>query len=234
MGPCKHRPLFFPFTKSPDAPTLCRQDQLPTCSLSQLASARLVAPHRLVHSALFPHGSRAPHFSGPSRVHGEVPSKFGVLVTLTLARQGPSSWQHHARTTVVAMRSLSLRVRWLSGVLALSCLAAGEAAAARTNFLIILADDVGSGDVGYACITNSTVCPKTPNLDAMAKSDHSVVFHRFYAGAGVSGFLPSPPWVAVPARPFPACNPRGWREASAQGARWSWLPLGRGRCIRTS
>jgi len=65
----------------------------------------------------------------------------------------------------------------------------------KTNFLIILADDVGSGDVGYACITNSSVCPHTPDLDAMALSEHSVVFRRFYAGAGVSPAMCTLPFL---------------------------------------
>eukprot|EP00040_Diaphanoeca_grandis_P035796 m.225944 g.225944 ORF g.225944 m.225944 type:complete len:641 (-) comp33473_c0_seq1:242-2164(-) len=62
----------------------------------------------------------------------------------------------------------------------------GVCASALPNFLIILADDVGSGDYGLACGTdNKTACPITPNIDAMASSTNSIVFSRFYAGAGV-------------------------------------------------
>ena len=54
--------------------------------------------------------------------------------------------------------------------------------------------DMGVGDVGYsrdfvqpgAGNTSWTANPpRTPGIDAMAKSPHSIVFHRFYAGSGV-------------------------------------------------
>ena len=57
---------------------------------------------------------------------------------------------------------------------------AGAAAAGKTNVVILLADDLGFGDVGY----NGGVA-KTPNLDAMAASPHSLVFNRFYCGGAV-------------------------------------------------
>jgi arylsulfatase A-like enzyme len=53
---------------------------------------------------------------------------------------------------------------------------------------------MGIGDVGYTrdifnpgagnvkFVPNP---PQTPNLDAMAASPHSIVFHRFYAGSAV-------------------------------------------------
>eukprot|EP00038_Savillea_parva_P014746 m.11998 g.11998 ORF g.11998 m.11998 type:complete len:695 (+) comp2898_c0_seq1:231-2315(+) len=67
-------------------------------------------------------------------------------------------------------------------LLALVC--STSAANSKPNVLILLADDVGWGDVGYNC-HNDTVCPKTPNIDALATGPHAVLFHRFYAGAGV-------------------------------------------------
>jgi arylsulfatase A-like enzyme len=54
--------------------------------------------------------------------------------------------------------------------------------------------DQGWGDVGYNCGTpgsvaysrrNLTACPHTPHIDALATGPHSVLFHRFYSGAGV-------------------------------------------------
>ena len=54
------------------------------------------------------------------------------------------------------------------------------------NFVLVLADDQGWGDVGYNAVPertyNGTVLnpPKTPHIDAMASSPHSLVFHRFY------------------------------------------------------
>ena len=59
-------------------------------------------------------------------------------------------------------------------------------AARPPNVVIILADDVGQGDIGFSCGSpNRTQCPQTPVLDRLATSDHSLVFRRFYAGAGV-------------------------------------------------
>ena len=66
----------------------------------------------------------------------------------------------------------------------LALLGVTAGAAQLPNFVILLADDVGHGDVGYAC-KNATICPRTPNIDAMANSAHSIVFDRFYAGSGV-------------------------------------------------
>eukprot|EP00040_Diaphanoeca_grandis_P039653 m.259716 g.259716 ORF g.259716 m.259716 type:complete len:733 (-) comp38560_c0_seq1:181-2379(-) len=64
----------------------------------------------------------------------------------------------------------------------------------KPNIIMILADDQGWGDVGYnkysyqdkAYKYNYTLNPpRTPNLDAMAFSENSILFHRFYAGSGV-------------------------------------------------
>jgi hypothetical protein len=44
---------------------------------------------------------------------------------------------------------------------AVTCAAAGRTQ--NPSFLILLADDVGAGDVGYGCILNSTVVCTTQN-----------------------------------------------------------------------
>lgn len=55
-------------------------------------------------------------------------------------------------------------------------------------------DDQGWGDTGYNCgqpgsvaysQRNTTSCPHTPHIDRLATGPHSVLFHRFYSGAGV-------------------------------------------------
>jgi arylsulfatase A-like enzyme len=40
------------------------------------------------------------------------------------------------------------------------------------------------GSVAYSK-RNTTACPRTPHIDALATGPHSVLFHRFYSGAGV-------------------------------------------------
>jgi hypothetical protein len=40
------------------------------------------------------------------------------------------------------------------------------------------------GSVAYSQ-RNTTACPRTPHIDALATGPHSVLFHRFYSGAGV-------------------------------------------------
>jgi arylsulfatase A-like enzyme len=65
----------------------------------------------------------------------------------------------------------------------------------KPNFIMLMADDQGWGDVGYNTehkyqhksynYTWTYNAPRTPNLDAMAKSDNSILFWRFYAGSGV-------------------------------------------------
>ena len=60
------------------------------------------------------------------------------------------------------------------------------------NVILLMADDQGWGDVGFnphalhAPQTNWTMnAPRTPNLDAMARSENSIVFWSFYAGSAL-------------------------------------------------
>ena len=53
-----------------------------------------------------------------------------------------------------------------------------DASSTRTNFVILLADDLGYGDVSF----NGGVTP-TPNLDALAYSDSSILFKNYHASA---------------------------------------------------
>eukprot|EP00041_Stephanoeca_diplocostata_P018626 m.391134 g.391134 ORF g.391134 m.391134 type:complete len:709 (+) comp21070_c0_seq4:212-2338(+) len=75
-----------------------------------------------------------------------------------------------------------------------ACLASAYAQNDKPNFVFVLADDQGWGDVGYNKFKYSHPAyqydwtynpPRTPNLDAMAASDSSILFYRFYAGSGV-------------------------------------------------
>ena len=80
-------------------------------------------------------------------------------------------------------------------IAALALLAAAPGLAARPpNVMVILTDDQGWGDTGYNCGApgsvayskrNLTSCPHTPHIDGLATGPHSVLFHRFYSGAGV-------------------------------------------------
>merc|ERR1740130_81773 len=63
--------------------------------------------------------------------------------------------------------------------------AASSAAAAPMNIITILTDDQGFGDSSYNCENSTGMCALTPNLDALALSPHSALFHRFYAAAAV-------------------------------------------------
>eukprot|EP00035_Acanthoeca_spectabilis_P002135 m.85326 g.85326 ORF g.85326 m.85326 type:complete len:572 (-) comp11375_c0_seq1:94-1809(-) len=82
-----------------------------------------------------------------------------------------------------------------SGMMALAGVSVVAAqSASKTNVVLLLADDQGWGDVGYNSHTYQNEAynytwkfnpPRTPNLDAMAKSDSSILFWRFYAGSGV-------------------------------------------------
>ena len=47
------------------------------------------------------------------------------------------------------------------------------------DVLFILADDLGYNEVNF---NNASRGIRTPHLDAMAASDSTLLFHRFYAG----------------------------------------------------
>ena len=63
------------------------------------------------------------------------------------------------------------------------------------SFVLILADDLGVGDVGYNNVPSwqhhpaagggnwQANPPRTPHLDAMANAPHSLQMHRFYSGS---------------------------------------------------
>ena len=77
---------------------------------------------------------------------------------------------------------MKLPLRSLYAVCTLSVLAFGSFAHAengRPNVILVMADDLGWGDVGF----NGNTVIKTPNLDAMAKN--GLRFERFYAQAPV-------------------------------------------------
>ena len=81
----------------------------------------------------------------------------------------------------------------LGAVLALAVLS--QAHAAPPSFIFILADDMGFGDANFtrsfafnppAGGGNYTVNPpRTPNLDALATSENSMIFKHWYAGSAV-------------------------------------------------
>ena len=50
----------------------------------------------------------------------------------------------------------------------------------RPNIIFLLADDLGYGDVGY-----NRGFASTPNIDEMAKGQHSIQFNQFYSGSPV-------------------------------------------------
>ena len=70
-------------------------------------------------------------------------------------------------------------------------------AAAPVNFVLMMSDDTGWGDVSYNNVSSRVHQPgaggetyvvnppRTPELDAMSKSENSILFHRFYAGSAV-------------------------------------------------
>ena len=74
-----------------------------------------------------------------------------------------------------------------AALLLLAAAHVGESDDSPPNFVLVLADDQGWGDIGYNAVPertyNGTILnpPKTPHLDAMAASPNSLVFHRFYA-----------------------------------------------------
>lgn len=72
-----------------------------------------------------------------------------------------------------------------------------HAQSARPNFILLMSDDTGWGDVSYNNVSSRVHQPgaggetyvvnppRTPELDAMSKSENSILFHRFYAGSAV-------------------------------------------------
>lgn len=92
---------------------------------------------------------------------------------------------------------------WLKvALLVAGCVVAGaicgaQAAAAIPNVIFVLADDQGWADVSYQNTSDAQYQPgaggtrwkpnppHTPNLDAMAAAESSLLFHRFYAGSAV-------------------------------------------------
>ena len=61
----------------------------------------------------------------------------------------------------------------------------GPLPAGPVHIITILTDDQGFGDSGYNCENSTGMCAQTPQLDALALSQHSTLFSRFYAAAGV-------------------------------------------------
>lgn len=69
--------------------------------------------------------------------------------------------------------------------------------ATKPNFILLMSDDMGVGDVSYNNVSSRINMPgaggeeyivnppRTPNIDAMASSQNSIIFNRFYAGSGV-------------------------------------------------
>ena len=57
--------------------------------------------------------------------------------------------------------------------------------ASPINIITILTDDQGFGDSSYNCENSTGMCAQTPNLDALALSNSSALFSRFYSAAGV-------------------------------------------------
>ena len=68
----------------------------------------------------------------------------------------------------------------LSLVLVRSGLLSIVTAAAPTNFILMMSDDTGWGDMGYQNGTAST-----PHLDAWAAAESAIRFERFYAGSPI-------------------------------------------------
>ena len=73
----------------------------------------------------------------------------------------------------------------MAPLLLLPLLLGAASAATPLNVITVLTDDQGFGDTGHTCDNSTGMCALTPNIDAMARSNHSAVFHRFYSAAGV-------------------------------------------------
>jgi len=77
------------------------------------------------------------------------------------------------------------RLPLMAPPLLLPLLLGAASAATPLNVITVLTDDQGFGDTGHTCDNSTGMCALTPNIDAMARSNHSAVFHRFYSAAGV-------------------------------------------------
>eukprot|EP01079_Euglenida_sp_SAG-EU17-18_P005713 gene5713-5654_t len=80
---------------------------------------------------------------------------------------------------------MALPLRWTALVASAFAVARDSptpapAPAARKNLLFMMADDMRA-ELGFLGDTHVS----SPNLDALATSEHSALFHRFYSGAGV-------------------------------------------------
>lgn len=137
---------------------------------------------------------------------------------------------------------MSRRFPWIevAVLVVLTCHAKCAAkAASKPNFLFILADDTGWGDIGYnknylqppAGGGNFTPNPpRTPNLDSWATGPGSIIFDRFYSGnpvcsptrsALLSGRTPFRDCIygANEQQPFPATTPTVAQQVKSQGYR---------------
>ena len=129
--------------------------------------------------------------------------------------------------------------------------------AGNPNFLMILADDTGFGDMGFnANVTFTPPAgggaftanpPRTPELDAWAHAKGSIIFDRFYSGnpvcsptraALLSGRTPWRDCIhgANEQQPFPATTPTVAQQAKRAGYRTLFVgkwPLGclYGECL---
>ena len=91
----------------------------------------------------------------------------------------------------------------------------------QPNFLFVMADDQGWGDVAFNNVTYPRAArwtrnvPQTPHLDEMSRSPHTIVFNRFYAGSAVCS--PTRAAVLTGRSPDRECiwgpEPHGWGPA---------------------
>ena len=79
-----------------------------------------------------------------------------------------------------AGRPFTFSAPMVSILVSLAAWTASCATNGKTNVVMLLADDLGFGDPGY-----QGGRAKTPHLDAMSQSPHSLVFNRFYCGGAV-------------------------------------------------
>eukprot|EP01046_Picozoa_sp_COSAG06_P037244 COSAG06_NODE_4185_length_4494_cov_31.643231_4_plen_285_part_00 len=116
--------------------------------------------------------SRRPELAdSDSNLHAVKMTQNWALLTPPLSRAaGPAGWR---------------RLPLMAPPLLLPLLLGAASAATPLNVITVLTDDQGFGDTGHTCDNSTGMCALTPNIDAMARSNHSAVFHRFYSAAGV-------------------------------------------------